>query len=191
MAASTLLQFLQTLPIDPAQEPVAAPLVVEIRGRLRFLIEVGLDYLALGRGSDTLSGGELQRARLAASSARGWSASATILDEPTAGLHPRDTARLIASLRRLQKQGNSLLVVEHDASVIRAADWVVDLGPGAGPDGGARRCSGDARPVGPGQRLDHRPVPRPAVPTRRDARRPRALARSRAGSKSATPPSIT
>ena len=142
MAVIDLLQFLQTLPIDPAKEPVAAPLVVEIRGRLRFLIEVGLDYLALGRGSDTLSGGELQRARLAAQLGSGLVGVCYILDEPTAGLHTRDTARLIASLRRLQKQGNSLLVVEHDASVIRAADWVVDLGPGAGPDGGALVAAG-------------------------------------------------
>lgn len=111
-------------------------------GRLRYLVEVGLDYLSLGRGSDTLSGGELQRARLAAQLGSGLMGVCTILDEPTAGLHPRDTDRLILSIRRLLRQGNSVLVVEHDPSVIRAADWVVDLGPGAGPDGGTVVAAG-------------------------------------------------
>ena len=110
--------------------------MAEIVGRLQYLIEVGLNYLSLGRGSDTLSGGELQRARLAAQLGSGLTGVCTILDEPTAGLHPRDTDRLITSLRRLLQQGNSVVVVEHDESMIKAADWVVDLGPGAGPDGG-------------------------------------------------------
>ncbi len=116
--------------------------MAEIVGRLQYLVEVGLDYLSLGRGSDTLSGGELQRARLAAQLGSGLVGVCTILDEPTAGLHPRDTDRLIASIRRLLGQGNSVLVVEHDASMIRAADWVVDLGPGAGPDGGTVVAAG-------------------------------------------------
>ena len=111
-------------------------LLAEIAGRLQYLVDVGLEYLALDRGSDTLSGGELQRARLAAQLGSGLVGTCYILDEPTAGLHPRDTGRLIASLRRLQEMGNSVVVVEHDESLIRAADWVVDLGPGAGPDGG-------------------------------------------------------
>ena len=122
---------------DPASEAVTAPLLGEIAGRLQYLVDVGLEYLSLDRGSDTLSGGELQRARLAAQLGSGLVGVCYILDEPTAGLHPRDTARLVASLRRLQELGNSVLVVEHDESVIRAADWVVNLGPGAGPDGGA------------------------------------------------------
>ena len=111
-------------------------LVSEIVARLLYLVEVGVDYLTLDRGSDTLSGGELQRARLAAQLGSGLVGVCTILDEPTAGLHPSDTARLIACLRRLLAQGNSVLVVEHDLAVIQAADWVVDLGPGAGPLGG-------------------------------------------------------
>jgi excinuclease ABC subunit A len=118
------------------------PLLGEIVGRLQYLVEVGLDYLSLDRGSDTLSGGELQRARLAAQLGSGLVGVCYILDEPTAGLHARDTQRLIASLRRLVELGNSVLVVEHDASVIRAADWVVDLGPGAGPDGGSVVAAG-------------------------------------------------
>ena len=101
-----------------------------------FLEEVGLGYLSLARGADTLSGGELQRARLATQLGAGLVGVCYVLDEPTAGLHPRDTDQLIASLRRLQAQGNSVVVVEHDEAVIRAADWAVDLGPGAGPDGG-------------------------------------------------------
>jgi excinuclease ABC subunit A len=142
MTVGGLLKFFGALQFDPAREPVAAPLVGEIVGRLRYLVEVGLDYLAPGRGSDTLSGGELQRARLAAQLGSGLVGVCYILDEPTAGLHPRDTARLIASLRRLQELGNSVLVVEHDAAMIQAADWVVDLGPGAGPDGGAIVAAG-------------------------------------------------
>ncbi len=136
MSIGDALSFFRSLRLDPSLEQIAAPLIAEIVGRLQYLIEVGLDYLSLGRGSDTLSGGELQRARLAAQLGSGLVGVCTILDEPTAGLHPRDTARLIASLRRLLVQGNSVLVVEHDASMIQAADWVLDLGPGAGPDGG-------------------------------------------------------
>ena len=136
MSSIDALGFFRSLRLDPSSEQIAAPLIAEIVGRLQYLIEVGLDYLSLCRGSDTLSGGELQRARLAAQLGSGLVGVCTILDEPTAGLHPRDTARLIASLRRLLVQGNSVLVVEHDASVIQAADWVLDLGPGAGPDGG-------------------------------------------------------
>jgi excinuclease ABC subunit A len=131
-----LLSFFEQLRIDTALEFVGSPLVAEVVGRLQYLIEVGLNYLSLGRGSDTLSGGELQRARLAAQLGSGLTGVCTILDEPTAGLHSRDTDRLITSLRRLLQQGNSVVVVEHDESMIKAADWVVDLGPGAGPDGG-------------------------------------------------------
>jgi len=142
IAIQDLLSFCRTLRIEPSLAAVGRPLVTEIVGRLQYLSEVGLEYLALGRGSDTLSGGELQRSRLAAQLGSGLLGVCTILDEPTAGLHPRDTDRLIASLRRLLTQGNSVLVVEHDASMIRAADWVVDLGPGAGPDGGTVVAAG-------------------------------------------------
>jgi excinuclease ABC subunit A len=130
------IRLFDALPLDESQRPIGEPLVREIAGRLRFLEEVGLGYLTLGRGSETLSGGELQRARLATQLGAGLVGVCYVLDEPTAGLHPRDTDRLIASLRGLRAQGNSVLVVEHDEAVIRAADWVVDLGPGAGPDGG-------------------------------------------------------
>ncbi len=140
MPAGDLLPIVEAPPAAEASlvpEAVTAPLLAEIAGRLRYLVDVGLEYLALDRGANTLSGGELQRARLAAQLGSGLVGVAYILDEPTAGLHPRDTARLIDSLRRLKELGNSVLVVEHDEAVILAADWVVDLGPGAGPDGGA------------------------------------------------------
>ena len=180
------------MPFDPALEPVAAPLVVEIRGRLGYLVEVGLDYLALGRGSDTLSGGELQRARLAAQLGSGLVGVCYILDEPTAGLHPRDTDRLIASLRRLQELGNSLLVVEHDAAMIQAADWVVNLGPRRRPGRRRDRRGGDAGPTGRDRGLDHRQVPRPGSPARRAVRTVAGgWRRVRGGSKSTTPRSIT
>ena len=177
---------------DPAPEAVTAPLLGEIAGRLQYLVDVGLEYLSLDRGSDTLSGGELQRARLAAQLGSGLVGVCYILDEPTAGLHPRDTARLIASLRRLQELGNSVLVVEHDEAMIRAADWVVDLGPGAGPDGGAIVAAGPPDRLVGRRGLDHRPVPRPRAraPSRRTT--PAAGWRAaRAGSRSAAPPSTT
>ncbi len=142
LAISALRAEIERIPFDPAAEPVARPIVREITGRLGFLEEVGLGYLTLARGSDTLSGGELQRARLATQLGAGLVGVGYVLDEPTAGLHPCDTDRLIASLRKLQAQGNSLLVVEHDEAVIRAADWVIDLGPGAGPDGGRLVAAG-------------------------------------------------
>ena len=174
MTVGKLLTFFGSMQFDPAREPVAGPLVGEIVGRLRYLVEVGLDYLTLGRGSDTLSGGELQRARLAAQLGSGLVGVCYILDEPTAGLHPRDTARLIASLRRLQELGNSVLVVEHDEAMIRAADWVVDLGPGAGPGRRRDRRNRYARPTGRGRGLGHRQIPRRGFPARREPRRPRA-----------------
>jgi excinuclease ABC subunit A len=137
-----LLGLLQSLRLEAALAAVGSPLVAEIVVRLQYLVDVGLPYLTLSRASDTLSGGELQRARLAAQLGSGMMGVCTILDEPTSGLHPRDTDRLITTIRGLLSQGNSVLVVEHDASMIRAADWVVDLGPGAGPDGGTVVAAG-------------------------------------------------
>lgn len=129
-------QFFADLTFEPAHVLVGPPLVREIVGRLGFLNRVGLGYLSLSRGADTLSGGELQRVRLATQIGSGLVGVCYILDEPTAGLHPRDNARLLDSLADLRDQGNSVIVVEHDEATIRAADWLIDLGPGAGPDGG-------------------------------------------------------
>jgi excinuclease ABC subunit A len=115
---------------------IAEPMLNAIRGRLDFLIHVGVPYLTLGRATDSLSGGELQRVRLAASIGSGLVGVCYILDEPSIGLHPRDNQRLIDSLRDLQRQGNTVLVVEHDEAVMRQADWLIDMGPGAGRLGG-------------------------------------------------------
>jgi excinuclease ABC subunit A len=116
--------------------PMRALLLTEILRRLRFLQEVGLGYLALDRPVSTLSGGEAQRARLATHLGAGLLGVCYILDEPTVGLHPRDTTRLLAALRGLQERGNTVVVVEHDEEVIRHADYLVDIGPGAGRRGG-------------------------------------------------------
>jgi excinuclease ABC subunit A len=111
-------------------------ILAEIRRRLRFLIDVGLDYLTLDRASATLSGGEMQRIRLATQIGSGLTGVLYVLDEPTIGLHPRDNERLIATLKGLRDRGNTVVIVEHDAEMMRAADWIVDLGPGAGREGG-------------------------------------------------------
>jgi excinuclease ABC subunit A len=129
-------RFFAELTFEPPLDAVGPPLVREIETRLGFLDHVGLGYLTLARPADTLSGGELQRVRLASQIGSGLVGVGYLLDEPTTGLHQRDTARLLASLANLRDLGNSVLVVEHDEATIRAADWVIDLGPGAGPDGG-------------------------------------------------------
>ena len=111
-------------------------MVREIRARLKFLNDVGLSYLSLDRGADTLSGGEAQRIRLASQIGSGLTGVMYVLDEPSIGLHQRDNARLIDTLKRLRDLDNSVLVVEHDEDMIRAADHCIDLGPGAGVHGG-------------------------------------------------------
>jgi len=128
--------FFAALQFDPNQQAVGAPLVAEILKRLRFLKQVGVDYLTLDRAADSLSGGEMQRVRLATGIGSGLVGVLYILDEPSIGLHPRDNARLIESLRDLQRQGNTVLVVEHDEALMRVADWLIDIGPGAGVRGG-------------------------------------------------------
>jgi excinuclease ABC subunit A len=129
-------EFFAGLTFTPTMQPVGEPLTAEIVRRLEFLIQVGVEYLTLDRAADSLSGGEIQRVRLATGIGSGLVGVLYILDEPSIGLHPRDTARLIESMRRLQQQGNTVLVVEHDETVIRAADWLIDIGPGAGDRGG-------------------------------------------------------
>ncbi len=121
---------------------IAAPILKEVKNRLRFLVDVGLGYLELDRSAVTLSGGESQRIRLATQVGAGLSGVLYVLDEPSIGLHPRDHGRLLETLVRLRELGNSVLVVEHDEETIRAADWVVDIGPGAGDEGGRLLASG-------------------------------------------------
>ena len=118
------------------QQPIARPILGEIASRLEFLDRVGLGYLTLDRPAGSLSGGELQRVRLAAGLGSGLVGVCYVLDEPSIGLHPRDNRRLIDALANLQSQGNTVVVVEHDETIMRHADWLVDLGPGAGRHGG-------------------------------------------------------
>jgi excinuclease ABC subunit A len=119
-----------------ARKPVAAPIVAEIATRLALLNQLGLSYLSLGRSGNTLSGGEAQRVRLAAQLGSNLTGVCYILDEPTIGLHPRDNRVLVEALKTLRDRGNTILVVEHDEETIRAADTIIDLGPGAGREGG-------------------------------------------------------
>lgn len=128
--------FLAGLQMNPTQTMIAAPILKEIDARLSFLCDVGLDYLTLSRGAATLSGGEAQRIRLATQIGSGLVGVLYILDEPSIGLHQRDNARLLATLRHLRDLGNTLIVVEHDEETLRSADYVVDIGPGAGEHGG-------------------------------------------------------
>jgi excinuclease ABC subunit A len=129
-------RYIDNLELTAAQKKVVADVVREIQSRLQFLVEVGLGYLTLDRESGTLSGGEAQRIRLATQIGSGLAGVLYVLDEPSIGLHQRDNARLLGTLRRLRDLGNSVIVVEHDEETIRAADHIVDLGPGAGPRGG-------------------------------------------------------
>ncbi|MFN9576667.1 MAG: excinuclease ABC subunit UvrA [Gemmatimonadota bacterium] len=135
------LAFAESIPVRcdgrPGLDPeIAAPILKEVRERLRFLVDVGLDYLTMNRSAESLSGGEAQRIRLATQIGSGLVGVLYILDEPSIGLHQRDNDRLLATLRRLRDLGNTVIVVEHDEDTIRAADHLIDLGPGAGKHGG-------------------------------------------------------
>jgi len=136
MTVSQALEFVENLSLTPYQQKIAEKLLQEISNRLRFLMEVGLDYLTLDRLTFTLSGGEAQRINLAAALSASLVGSMFVLDEPSIGLHPRDNRRLTNILRSLQEIGNTVVVVEHDPEIIREADFLVDLGPGAGEHGG-------------------------------------------------------
>jgi excinuclease ABC subunit A len=138
--------LLDSLP-DDNHRLIARPLVLEIRERLRFLHNVGLDYLTLGRSAKTLSGGEAQRIRLASQLGSTMSGVLYVLDEPSIGLHPYNNAQLIASLKHLRDQGNTVLVVEHDEDLIRQSDWVIDIGPGAGRHGGHLLAEGTPQTI--------------------------------------------
>src|SRR5438270_971614 len=129
-------QFISQIALSPQQRQIASEVVREIESRLQFLLEVGLGYLTLDRESGTLSGGEAQRIRLATQIGSGLAGVLYVLDEPSIGLHQRDNIRLLRTLNRLRDLGNSVIVVEHDEETIRAADHIIDLGPGAGPRGG-------------------------------------------------------
>lgn len=147
MSALDCYRFFNDLHFDGQQGAIANPIAKEIVARLKFLVDVGLDYLTLGRATATLSGGEAQRIRLATQIGAGLMGVLYILDEPSIGLHQRDNERLIGTLEHLRDLGNTVIVVEHDEDTIRAADYVVDMGPGAGERGGMVVAAGTPEEV--------------------------------------------
>lgn len=138
---------MKSLVLSENNEMIAKPILKEIKDRLAFLKNVGLDYLTLSRSSGTLSGGESQRIRLATQIGSNLSGVLYILDEPSIGLHQRDNDRLIESLQKMRDLGNTLIVVEHDEDTMMAADWLIDVGPGAGDLGGEIIASGTPKQV--------------------------------------------
>ncbi len=183
------LRIFETLQLKGAKAEIADKVVREIRARLRFLNNVGLDYLSLDRSADTLSGGEAQRIRLASQIGSGLTGVMYVLDEPSIGLHQRDNDRLIATLKHLRDLGNSVLVVEHDEDMIRAADHVIDMGPGAGVHGGQVIAQGTPEEIArseeslTGQYLARRlriPVPQRRTPWGRELLPPPAARPMRA-----------
>ena len=147
MSVRDLRQYLDELQLTETQLKIGKEILKEIKGRLQFLVDVGLDYLSLSRATGTLSGGEAQRIRLATQIGSGLVGVAYIMDEPSIGLHQNDTDKLLATLKHLRDLGNTLIVVEHDEDTMRAADYVVDIGPGAGEHGGQVIATGTAEDI--------------------------------------------
>ena len=143
MSIQEAYPFFNELQLSPEQQAVADKVLEEIRSRLKFLYKVGLEYLTLDRLASTLSGGESQRIQLATALGSNLVGALYVLDEPSIGLHPRDTGRLIEILKTLRDLGNTVLVVEHDPEMMREADKILDLGPGAGEQGGRLVYEGD------------------------------------------------
>lgn len=147
MSVRDLRQYLDELQLTETQLKIGKEILKEIKGRLQFLVDVGLDYLSLSRATGTLSGGEAQRIRLATQIGSGLVGVAYIMDEPSIGLHQNDNDKLLATLKHLRNLGNTLIVVEHDEDTMRAADYVVDIGPGAGEHGGQVIATGTAEDI--------------------------------------------
>ena len=147
LAISHALEFFNDIKLDEQESVIAKPILKEVRDRLTFLNSVGLDYLTLSRSANTLSGGEAQRIRLATQIGSNLSGVMYVLDEPSIGLHQRDNDRLIAALKRMRDLGNSLIVVEHDDETMRQADYLIDMGPGAGTYGGEVMAAGTPKEV--------------------------------------------
>ena len=147
LSIEKLQKFLQELHLTETQQMIGGQILKEIRARIQFLMDVGLDYLTLARATGTLSGGEAQRIRLATQIGSGLVGVAYILDEPSIGLHQRDNDKLLATLKHLRDLGNSLIVVEHDEDTMLAADYIVDIGPGAGEHGGQVVATGNAQEI--------------------------------------------
>ncbi len=159
MPIGAAAEFLANLDVSARDAQIATRVLKEVNERLAFLMDVGLHYLSLSRPAGTLAGGEAQRIRLATQIGSGLVGVLYVLDEPSIGLHQRDNHRLIDTLVRLRDLGNTLIVVEHDEDTIRAADWVVDIGPGAGEHGGEIVVSGTVEAAARQPRVDHRPIP--------------------------------
>ena len=147
MSVRDLRQYLDELQLTETQLKIGKEILKEIKGRLQFLVDVGLDYISLSRATGTLSGGEAQRIRLATQIGSGLVGVAYIMDEPSIGLHQNDNDKLLATLKHLRDLGNTLIVVEHDEDTMRAADYVVDIGPGAGEHGGYVIATGTAEDI--------------------------------------------
>ena len=147
MSIRDALGFINALELTPRQQMIGAQILKEVRQRLGFLQDVGLDYLTLARAAATLSGGEAQRIRLATQIGSSLVGVLYILDEPSIGLHQRDNERLLSTLKNLRDIGNTLIVVEHDEDTMRAADWIVDIGPGAGEHGGRLVAQGTCQDI--------------------------------------------
>ena len=147
MSIENLQTFMGSLELTQQQKMIGGQILKEIQARIKFLMDVGLDYLTLARATGTLSGGEAQRIRLATQIGSGLVGVAYILDEPSIGLHQRDNDKLLGTLKHLRDLGNSVIVVEHDEDTMRAADYIVDIGPGAGEHGGEVIACGTAEEI--------------------------------------------
>ncbi|MDF9445365.1 ATP-binding cassette domain-containing protein, partial [Limosilactobacillus mucosae] len=141
------IPFFKDVELSPAKAKIAKPILKEILDRLTFMANVGVEYLTLSRAARTLSGGEAQRIRLATQIGSNLSGVMYVLDEPSIGLHQRDNDRLIASLKKMRDLGNTLIVVEHDEDTMRAADYIIDIGPGAGENGGQVMAAGTPKQI--------------------------------------------
>ena len=187
MSVARALEFLDALELTEVEELIGARIIKEIRERLSFLDNVGVGYLTLDRAALTLSGGEAQRLRLATQIGSQLVGVLYILDEPSIGLHQRDNDRLIGTLERLRDLGNTVLVVEHDEQMMRSADWLVDMGPGAGEHGGYVVAEGPAAKV----ERNAKSITGQFLSRTRDDRRPRAPARSTTGRSASSAPGCT
>ncbi len=147
LSVARALELYRSLQLEGWRGEIAARIVKEVGDRLGFLVDVGLDYLTLDRSAETLSGGEAQRIRLASQVGSGLTGVMYILDEPSIGLHQRDNQRLLETLKRLRDLGNTVIVVEHDEEAILSADYVLDLGPGAGIHGGEVVAHGEPKDI--------------------------------------------
>src|SRR5258708_5668339 len=173
MHLASLLEFLRSIKPTARQRAIAETIVREVSTRLELLIAIGLDYLSLNRRSSTLSGGEAQRIRLSSQIGSGLMGMLYVLDEPSIGLHPKDNVKMIETLKRLRDLGNTVIVVEHDADTIRAADHILEIGPGPGVHGGKIVAEGPLKNIVKDDRsLTARyltgkksiPIPRPPTP---------------------------